>query len=115
MMTAAKIVHHQLKSSVGLFDSRVRGAGGAWPHSGRSRGSSMASVEVSIEAIVGEHRIAQPAKGEHKLVAVRNAQCPSRYRCGGWFRNEGGCRASDRAVASAACIIGDARSGSALD
>ena len=61
MMTAAKLVHHQLNSNVGLFESLVRGSGGGWPHSGRSRGSSILRVDSSA----GEVN-AQPARASEK-------------------------------------------------
>ena len=58
IMAAEKPVHHQLKRSVGLFDIRVRGAGGGWPH--RSRTSRSEICDMNDVSIV--RRCAQPKR-----------------------------------------------------
>ncbi len=74
IMTAAKPVHHQLKSKVGLFWSLVRIAGGGWPQSLRSRAVSIA-MEDMRDDMVG--RCAQPVRASVSENGFRNA----RTRC----------------------------------
>lgn len=46
MMTAAKLVHHHEKRTVGQFSSRLRGSGGAVPQIARS--SSILKVHCMV-------------------------------------------------------------------
>jgi hypothetical protein len=76
MMTAEKIVHHQLYSNVGLSAIRDRGAGGCWSQRPVSRGSSIAKLDIITDAIAGCESCRSAHKGRAQSVGRAQRKAP---------------------------------------